>query len=46
MSLEKIYKNDKERGTNNIEVLKLGNLVRRKIQTILKKNLMKDIVWI
>ena len=41
-----IDKNDEERLTNDIEVLKLGNWVRRKIWTVLRRNTMKEIGWI
>ena len=37
----KINKNDEGRVTNDIEVLKLVNWVRRKIQTIVRNNMMK-----
>ena len=41
-----IDKNDEERVTNDIEVLKPGNWVCRKIQTIMRDHLMKEIEWI
>ena len=41
-----IDKNDDEILTNYIEILKLVNWVNRKILTILRKNLMKEIGWI
>ena len=42
---DQIDKYDEEIDTNDIKVLKLGNLVCRKIQTILRKNWMKEIQW-
>ena len=41
-----IDKNDKEIVTSDIKVFKLGNLICRKIQTMLRKNLMQEIGWI
>ena len=41
-----IDKNYEERVTYDIEVLKLGNWVCRKIQTILRKNLIEEIGFI
>ena len=38
-----IGKNDEEKVNEDIEVLKMGKLSLQKIQTILKKNLMKEI---
>ena len=36
-----ISKNDEEKVTNDIEVLKLVNWVQRKMMTIFRKNMMK-----
>ena len=41
-----ISKNDEEKVTDVIEVLKLGRLSSQKIQTMLRNNMMKVIEWI
>ena len=43
---DQISKNDEEKVTKDIEVLKLGKLSLQKIQTVLRNNLMKQIGWI
>ena len=44
--IDQISKNDEEKVTEDIEVLKLGKLISQKIQTILKNILIKLIRWI
>ena len=41
-----IGENDEDGLTDDIEVLKLGNRVRRKIQTTLRNNLIKEIRYV
>ena len=43
---DQISKNNEEIVTDDIEVFKLGKLFQRKIMTILKNNMMKEIGWI
>ena len=43
---DEIYKNYEEILTNNIEVLKMEIWVRKKIQTILRNNLMIKSKWV
>ena len=38
-------KNDEERVTGDIEVFTLGKFSSKKMRTILRKNLMKEIIW-
>ena len=41
-----ISKNYEERVTDDVEVLKQGNLFQRKMMTILRNNMLKEIEWI